>query len=58
MIREHNFHKQERGRSEIIRLQNMLEEEVHQKDKLEEEIAVLHGKLVQLTSQADEVCIM
>lgn len=36
----------------------MLEEEVHQKDKLEDEIAVLHGKLVQLTSQADEVCIM
>lgn len=34
----------------------MLEDETRQKEKLEEEIAMLHSQLLQLSFEADEVC--
>lgn len=34
----------------------MLEDEAHQKEKLEEEIAMLQTQLLQLSFEADEVC--
>ncbi|CAL5377732.1 unnamed protein product [Camellia sinensis] len=43
------------GNSEISKLHKLLEDEVHQKRKLEEEIAVLQSQLLQLSFEADEV---
>lgn len=50
--------RQAAGNSEILKLRKMLEEETHQKEKLEEEIAVLQSQLMQISFEADEVsCI-
>lgn len=46
------------GNSEILKLRKMLEDETHQKEKLEGEIATLHSQLLQLSFDADEVCCM
>lgn len=43
------------GNAEIIRLRKMLENEANQKEKLEEEIAVLKSQLLQMSFEADEV---
>ncbi|BBH03230.1 armadillo repeat kinesin 3 [Prunus dulcis] len=42
------------GNSEILKLRKMLEDEEHQKDKLEGEIATLHSQLLQLSFEANE----
>lgn len=42
--------------SEILKLRKLLEDESRQKDKLEGEIALLQSQLLQLSSDADEVC--
>lgn len=36
----------------------MLENEAHQKEKLEEEISILQSQLLQLSFEADEVCCL
>ncbi|KAL2987432.1 hypothetical protein AAZX31_11G028400 [Glycine max] len=42
------------GKSEILKLHNMLEDKEGQKEKLEGEIAILQSQLLQLNLQADE----
>lgn len=44
------------GNAEILKLRKMLEDEVHRREKLEEEISVLQNQLLQLSFDADEVC--
>lgn len=46
------------GNSEILKLRKMLEDEEHQKEKLEGEIATLHSQLLQLSFEANEVCCL
>ncbi|XP_057981397.1 kinesin-like protein KIN-UA isoform X2 [Malania oleifera] len=43
------------GNAELIVLRKMVEDEVHQKRKLEEEIVILRGQLLQLTFETDQV---
>ncbi|PQQ19948.1 kinesin-like protein KIN-UA [Prunus yedoensis var. nudiflora] len=43
------------GNSEILKLRKMLENEEHQKEKLEGEIATLHSQLLQLSFEANEM---
>ncbi|MCH95092.1 armadillo repeat-containing kinesin-like protein 3-like, partial [Trifolium medium] len=43
------------AKSEISKLHKMLEDEAHQKEKLEGEIAILQSQLLQLSLEADEV---
>lgn len=42
------------GNTEIFKLRQMLEDEEHQKNKLEEEIALLQSQLLQISFEADE----
>ncbi|KAM7256499.1 hypothetical protein ACFE04_012240 [Oxalis oulophora] len=42
------------GNFEILRLQKVLEDELHQKEKLEKDMALLQSQLVQLSFEADE----
>ncbi|XP_050379083.1 kinesin-like protein KIN-UA isoform X2 [Argentina anserina] len=42
------------GNSEILKLRKMLEDEAHQKEKLEGEIVTLHSRLLQMSFDADE----
>ncbi|KAL9438689.1 hypothetical protein AB3S75_024374 [Citrus x aurantiifolia] len=42
------------GNTEIFKLRQMLEDEAHQKKKLEEEIALLQSQLLQISFEADE----
>lgn len=46
------------GDVEIQNLRTMLEEEAHQKKKLEEEIIILQSQLLQLTYEADQVLFL
>ncbi|XP_072074737.1 kinesin-like protein KIN-UA isoform X2 [Arachis hypogaea] len=41
-------------KSEILKVHKMLEEEVHQKEKLEREIAILQSQLLQLSLESDQ----
>ncbi|MBA0802226.1 hypothetical protein Gohar_012543 [Gossypium harknessii] len=43
------------GDAEILKLQIALEDEVHQKKKLEEEIIILRSQMLQLTFEADQM---
>ncbi|XP_074572689.1 kinesin-like protein KIN-UB [Curcuma longa] len=50
----HWKHLEEVGNAEILKLRKMLESEASQKQKLEEDIAMLKSQLLQLSFQADE----
>jgi len=43
------------AKSDMSKLQKMLEDEACQKEKLEGEIAILHSQLLQISFEADEV---
>ncbi|MED6131329.1 hypothetical protein PIB30_008662 [Stylosanthes scabra] len=42
------------AKSEILKVHKMLEEDVHQKEKLEREIAILQSQLLQLSLESDQ----
>lgn len=42
------------GKSDILKLHRMLEDEAHQKEKLEGEIAILQSQMLQFSLEADE----
>jgi kinesin family member 5 len=48
------FLKESRG-AEIVKLRKLLDTEASQKEKLEEEIAVLKSQLLQMSLEAEEV---
>lgn len=43
---------------ETIKLRNLLEDEAHQKKKLEEEVIILKSQLLQLNFEADKVFVL
>lgn len=43
--------------AEMSKLRKMLEDEVHQREKREEEISMLQNQLLQISFDADEVCV-
>ena len=49
------LHTQAAANSEILKLEQMLKDEVNQREKLEREIAMLQAQLLQLSFEADEV---
>jgi hypothetical protein len=48
------FLKESRG-AEIVKLRKLLDTEASQKEKLEEEIAILKSQLLQMSLEAEEV---